>query len=273
MSDAVFQKYRQFIYSQTGIYFSDNKKYLLESKVQKRLNASKINTFEEYLNHISSIGKSASERLLFYEAITINETYFFRSEQQVDAMENIVIDQLCKAKNSSGSFRVWSAASSSGEEAYTMSLLITDKMKHRYPSVDFSVVGTDISSSVVETAKRGIYREYAVRNIPPSYMQKYFNKQNDTYHLSDSVKRMASFSVANLFDSADLRQLGKFDVIFCCNVLIYFDMLSKQQVVSSLYDALNPGGYLFIGYSESLHGISNAFEVVHFPKVLAYRRP
>lgn len=190
----------------------------------------------------------------------------------MDALEQVLIPSILQGNSAKSTFKIWSAASSTGEEAYTMAMIISERIKPKFPHVNFQIVGTDINNAVLDSARRGVYRDYAVRNVPSAYMQKYFRKDGDVYILSDQIKRMVSFNYLNLYDTNSMRQMQNFDVIFCCNVLIYFDLASKQQVVSSLYDSLNKNSFLFIGYSESLHGISKAFELVHLPKALAYKK-
>lgn len=272
MNERMFEEYRQYIYKLTGILFTETKKYLLEGRIGKRLTVNNMKSFEQYLDFIKNPATAQTELPALYEAITINETYFFRSEQQVEAMEKILIPEILKKKVNPGVFKIWSAASSTGEEAYTMAMVINEKIKPMFPNTQFQIIGTDINNAVIDSARKAVYREYAVRNVPPPYMQKYFVKNGDFYHLSDTIRRMVQFNYLNLYDSPSMKQMQSFDVIFCCNVLIYFDLASKQQVVASLYDALNKGGYLFIGYSESLHGISKAFELVHLPRALAYQK-
>ena len=125
---------------------------------------------------------------------------------------------------------------------------------------------------MLETARKGVYREYSVRNMPKLYLEKYFTAEDGRFVVHDEVKKVVRFEPMNLYDQVRMRQMTNFDVIFCCNVLIYFDAPSKIQVVSNLYDALNRGGYLFIGYAESLHGISTAFKLENFPKTVAYKK-
>jgi chemotaxis protein methyltransferase CheR len=168
--------------------------------------------------------------------------------------------------------RVWSAASSSGEEAHTIAMLYLERLRVKYPGLELEVVGTDISTNVLETARKGVYRDYSVRNMPKYFLDKYFTVEDVRYLLRDDVKRLVRFDHMNLYDQTRMRQMTNFDVIFCCNVLIYFDAQSKIQVVSNLYNALNRGGYLFIGYAESLHGISTAFKLENFPKTVAYKK-
>jgi chemotaxis protein methyltransferase CheR len=133
-------------------------------------------------------------------------------------------------------------------------------------------VGTDISRSVVDTARKGIYRDYSVRNMPPAYMNKYLIADDGRYQVRDDVRALVRYEQMNLSDQVRMRAMSGFDIIFCCNVLIYFDTASKIQVVSNLYNSLNRSGYLFIGYAESLHGISTAFKLLTFPKTVAYKK-
>ncbi len=274
MTDAVYSEMRAFIYELTGIYFQDSKKYLLEGRLGKRLQILGLRDFTEYL-HILRNGTSRQEEMKsFFDAITINETFFFRNEPQFEAFEKSLVPEIVASKKTNGrcKLRAWSAASSSGEEAYTLSMIYTEKLKPKYPGLDFEVIGTDISPSVIETARKGIYREYSVRNMPKYYMGKYIESSDGRHAVRDDVRRLARFEHMNLFDQRAMRQMMGFDIIFCANVLIYFDTKSKIQVVSNLYDSLNKGGYLFIGYAESLHGISSAFKLVNFPKTVAYRK-
>jgi chemotaxis protein methyltransferase CheR len=272
MSQFTFEKIRTEIYNLTGIYYTDNKKYLLESRIQRRLDHLNLKTFEEYIDLIGSFSGREELNKLF-DAITINETYFFRAEFQFEAFENILIPELLdKAPSYNKVIRIWSAASSSGEEAYTIAMIIDHKLKNKYPNVKFEIVASDINETVVKAAQKGDYKDYAVRNIPKEYMDKYFTKSGTTYSISPMIKSMVSFKKINLYDNFAVKQIGKTDLIWCCNVLIYFDIPSKQKVVKSLYDSLNDIGYLFIGYSESLHGINNDFKLIHLPKAMAYKK-
>ncbi len=273
MSDDTFARLRDAIYGKCGIYFSDSKKYLLEGRIAKRLQSRNLETFEEYVDYIQS-PYNRDELNQLFEVITINETYFFRAEQQFDAFEKIIVPEIIKNRRGIARpvFRIWSAASSTGEESYTLGILILEKLKPMFPNVSFQIIASDINNAVIESAKRGVYKEYAVRNVPAHYLKKYFKQSGGTYQLSPEVKKLVKFMNINLYDQIAMKSISGCDVIFCCNVLIYFDIPSKQQVVSYLYDALNPGGYLFIGYSESLHGISKAFKLIHLPKAMAYKK-
>ncbi|MBI5464516.1 MAG: protein-glutamate O-methyltransferase CheR [Ignavibacteriales bacterium] len=273
MSDEMFRTFRGYIYELTGIYFQDNKKYLLEGRLSKRLQVLGLASYDQYFNLLKYGSQRKDELFALYDAVTINETFFFRNEPQFEALQNSLIPELMPKKKSSGQkLRIWSSASSSGEEAYTLSMIFHEKIRIKYPNVGLEVVGTDINSTVLDIAQRGQYREYAIRNTPKEYLNKYFVQQDGKYNLKDEVKRYARFEHLNLYDQQRMRAMRNFDVIFCCNVLIYFDAQSKTKIVSNLYDSLNPGGYLFIGYAESLHGVSKAFKLVNFPKTIVYKK-
>ncbi len=274
MPDDVFQRVRKYIYERTGIYFQDNKKYLLEGRLGKRLQMLKLQDYDEYLNLLKYGVARIEESRHFYDAITINETFMFRNEPQFEALEQKIIPEILAAKKGipNPKIRIWSAASSSGEEAHTLAMIFLEKIKPRFHGAQLEVVGTDINLSVLETARKGSYREYSIRNTPPAYLNKYFTVEDQRYNAKDEVRKFLKFQQLNLSDQASMKALGTFDVILCCNVLIYFDQKSKANVVQGLYNALARGGYLFVGYAESLHGVSTAFKMTSFPKTVAYKK-
>ncbi len=273
LSEETFQLLRKFIYERTGIFFADNKKYLLESRVGRRLSALKLDSFPDYFNALmNGIGTSEMPHLI--NSVTINETSFFRNDPQFAAMEMLILPELIKKRIEQGIYniRIWSAASSTGEEPYTIALIIREKFQARYPAVKFEIIGTDINTQVLETARRGIYKEYSVRNVPADYLSKYFDFRGDQFILKEEIKKMVRYTQLNLFDKGLMRTMKNVDIVFAANVLIYFDFNSKQAVVSSIYDSLNKGGYFFVGYSETLYGLTQAFKPVHFEKAIAYRK-
>ncbi len=274
MSNQLFEKWRQYIYENCGIYFQDNKKYLLESRLLKRIIYLGLETYDDYLKYLIDSVNGINEKKYLFEAITINETYFFRNQPQLDALIKTIIPAIVEkqGKENRTKIKIWSAASSSGEEAYSIAISIIDLLLPRYPKLEFEIVGTDISYAVVETAKQGVYKEYAIRNTPAYYLKKYFKVNGNNYEVNPEIKKQVSFKLLNLYDVSGMRSMFNFDIIFCANVLIYFDMNSKIKVVNQLYNALNKGGYLFIGYSETLHNISKAFKILSFPKTIGYKK-
>lgn len=270
----IFRQWRDFIYEKTGIYFQDNKKYLLESRLMRRLLHLKMSSYQEYLNFVKAAPQGRYELRYLYDAITINETFFFRNQAQLDALVLKVIPEIISEKKNlnQNKIRIWSAAVSSGEEAYSIAMMINDLISNKYPDFEFEIMGTDISNTALEAAVRGIYSEYSVRNVPIQFLKRYFRKIDNYYEISPMIKGMVDFKFLNLYEDVSMIGVNNIDVIFCANVLIYFDQNSKIKVINSLYRALNKHGYLFIGYSESLHGISKAFKIISFPKTIGYKK-
>lgn len=269
-----FDDWRRYIYDNCGILFQENKKYLLESRLQKRVTHLGFTSFDEYFDHLRFSSAGRDEKKYLYEAITINETFFFRNQPQLDALVTTILPPIIQAKGRFGKnkIRIWSAASSSGEEAYSVAISIIDLLKPKFPGLEIEIVGTDISTAVVETAKKGIYKDYSTRNTTGYYLKKYFRKIDGGLEIDDSIKKLVTFKVMNLYDDLSMKAVLNFDVIFCANVLIYFDQQSKIKVITNLYNSLNKGGFLFIGYSETLHNISKAFKLVSFPKTIGYQK-
>ena len=274
LSDETFASIRDFIYSKTGIYFPEKKKYLIEGRLAKRLQSLNIAQFEDYLYLLKYGQNRDGEFESLCNIVTINETSFFRNEAQMIAFHQKLAGEIIDGKKVQGarSLRIWSAACSSGEEPYTLAMLYLEHLKPRYPGLHVEIIGTDINTAVVDMARAGEYSHYAIRSLPELYVKKYFDNNNGLFRLRPEVKELVRFEYNNLIDHQMMRQMSHFDFIFCSNVLIYFDMKAKIQVVGDLYDSLNRGGYLFIGSSEMLHRISNAFKIVSFPKTTVYKK-
>ncbi len=274
LSHLSFEKFREIIYTSCGIYFQDNKKYLLESRLMKRISHLGMESYDEYFDYLKYNRNSEEEKKYLYEAITINETFFFRNPPQLDALVTTVVPELVAAKRKTGRtrLRIWSAASSSGEEAYSVGIIIADLLKPKYPDLEVEITGTDINQTVIETARSGLFKEYSIRNTPGYYLKKYFKPKGNAFEIDPKIKKDVSFKIMNLYDDNAMRSMVNFDIIFCANVLIYFDIKAKMKVVSNLYNSLNKGGYLFIGYAETLHMISKAFTIVSFPKTIGYKK-
>jgi chemotaxis protein methyltransferase CheR len=274
LSSKSFEVWRKYIYDSTGLYFQDNKKYLLENRLQKRISHLGINTFEQYFDFVKFNPSASAEIKYLYEAITINETFFFRNQPQLDALVATIIPEIIEIKQKLGKnkIRIWSAACSSGEETYSIAMMINDLIKPKNPQIEFEIIGTDINNAVIDVARRGSYKEYSVRNTPIFYLKKYFKSNGNSFDLDPNIKGMAYFKLSNLYDDLSMRTMINFDIIFCANVLIYFDQSSKIKVINNLYNSLNKGGYLFVGYSETLHGISKAFKLTSFPKTIGYKK-
>ncbi len=275
LSRQVFDNWRKYIYESCGIYFQDNKKYLLESRLFKRINHLNLSSYEAYLDYLKYNPLGSFEKKHLYNAITINETFFFRNPQQFSALTDFIIPEIIneKIKAKQNRIKIWSAASSTGDEAYSLAILITELFSSKYPNMNFEIVGTDIDEKAIETAKNAVYKEYSIRNTPPKYLNKYFKKEDGQYYVLDpKIKNLVRFKTLNLYDSVGMNSMINYDVIICANVLIYFDIESKKKVLESLYSSLSNSGYLFIGYSESLLNILEKFKSVNFAKTIAYQK-
>ncbi len=266
--DTTFKDLRDYIYEKSGIYIADTKKYLIENRLSRILHEKKLKSFEDYLKMIK-ISTNGNELSRLFDAVTTNETYYFREPQQLDIFINTVIPAVMAKKKAGQKLKIWSAASSSGEEPYTLSMMLTEKMIS--PS-RFEIYASDLSEAVLSSAKKAVYNSYSTRNIPGNYLKKYFTSIGQAHSLNTTVKNTVKFSKINLIDDKNLKSLRGMDIIFCRNVLIYFDAKAKQKVVSNLYDNLNPGGYLFIGSSESLHNVTRAFRPSVSNKVIMYQK-
>ena len=273
ISDKDFEQLRDFIYNICGMYFHTTKKYFLESRLTRRMEATGSKTYQDYYLLLKS--PRGSEELKFLmDEITTNETYFFRNVPQLAALENKLLPEIVEAKNKMGfrKLRIWSAASSSGEEAYTMAMILLEKRPTLLKDWIIEIVGTDINETVIAQAKEGIYNAYSVRNIPEMYKRKYIREENGKFILSPEVKKFVTFNKLNLYEDSKMIFMKSFDFIFCANVLIYFDIASKSKVVQHFYNNLQPYGYFFVGQSESLHGVNDKFKTVHFPGGFGYKK-
>lgn len=265
LNDSTFRQIRDFIYERSGIYITDSKKYLIENRLCKRIEERRLKGFEEYLTFLKN---DHEELMRLYDSITTNETYFFRENQQMEIFVNNLIPRITESKGSRD-IRIWSAACSTGEEPYTIAIMLRENMH----DLKFEIFASDISESVLSSARKGIYSSYSVRNVPPLLLNKYFRRNGQMlYELDHSLKRFVNFTNINLIDERKMRSIKGMDVIFCRNVLIYFDDRAKQKVVSLLYDSLRQGGYLFVGTSESLHNVTRAFRPLIFEKVVVYQK-
>ncbi len=275
LSDKDFEFFRDFIYNHCGMYFHSSKKYFLESRLSRRLEATNAPSLIAYMGMLKDTRTKSDEMLKLLDEITTNETCFFRNPPQLKALENVFLPEVVATKGKIGfrKLRIWSAGSSSGEEAYTMAMLLLEKRTSILKDWIIEIVGTDISETILAQARDGVYSAYSVRNTPDFYKKKYFREEpGGRFILSPDVKKLVSFSHLNLYEDAKMVFMKSFDFIFCANVLIYFDLASKTKVVQHYYNNLQPYGYFFVGQSESLHGVNDKFKTVHFPGGFAYKK-
>jgi len=255
ISDSEFNVFRSFIYDYAGINLSDEKKTLVTSRLSKRLRHYSLNSFQEYYDLINTSSPSG-ERQVAIDLLTTNETYFFREPKHFAYLEKEILPSWKGGKT----LRVWSAASSSGEEAYSIAMLLDDMLGTK----PWEIFGSDISSRVLKKAEKGLYPLNRIEGIPQSFLRKYCLKgvgeHEGTLLIEKKIRQKVRFSSVNLKQPPG--NLGLFDIVFLRNVLIYFDMETKQGIIRQIVEKMQPGGYLFIGHSESLKGINNSLESV-----------
>ena len=262
---------RDFICEKTGIFFSENKAYLLQNRISGRLRVLNIGTIGEYYNLLRHGGKRAREELLeLFCVVTTNETSFFRNAAQLDALREILKERLGNGK--SPFLRVWSAACSTGEEPYTIAILIMEVMEEIGRKIPFLVYGTDINVRALESAKKGVYSPYSLRNVDNGLKEKYFKKTGGAYQVKEELKCFVKIEFSNLVEPQEYAKYRNMDIIFCRNVLIYFTDDMKKKVVRHLYECLNPEGYLILGHAEILHNIAPIFKPIIFPGAIVYKK-
>jgi chemotaxis protein methyltransferase CheR len=248
MDDSEFALFQKMIYDITGINMTGAKKALVTGRLAKRLKHYGLASYADYFHFLKKEGNG--EQQIAVDLLTTNETYFFRESKHFDFLREGILP-----KWKTGARRIWSAASSSGEEAYTLSMVLSEHCSVN----EWDIVGTDICTEVIGKARLGQYPIERTDNIPTAYLKKYCRKgigsQEGTFVIANELRSRVGFVHANL--KSDLTRLGSFDVIFLRNVLIYFDIPTKKQVVENLCRQLKPGGFLFVGHSESLNGITN----------------
>jgi len=265
LSDKTYERLREYVYDRAGIRLSVSKRCIVESRLLRRIRENNLADFEEYLQFLSASGEK--ELKVLYNIVTTNETYFFREPQQFNVLVKDILPKVFERKRTRD-IRIWSAACSSGEEPYTTAAIL----KETVPPVRAEIIGSDISEAVLEAARRGVYSSYSVRNVPQNYLKKYFKAGENAYELDESIKKMVRFLHINLIDEKSVRAIRNVDVIFCRNVLIYFDDKSKRKAVSMLYDALAPNGFLVIGTSESLYNVTRAFQPIVIDRVVIHQK-
>ena len=277
MTLAEFRSLRDFIYAKSGIFFSESKQYFLENRLSKRIAELKLRSYGDYLSLLqgSQSGQGAAELKQLFEESTTNETSFWRNPPQIEAFQNIVLPDAAKQARERGQsrIRIWSAACSSGEEPYTLAMICQDLKDTVLRGLTVEILGTDISEKVLAQAQDAVYNSYTLRNLTPEQLQRHFIPLGkDLFQLKPEPKRLTTLKHCNLVDYPAYRQLGVFDVIFCRNVLIYFDEAAKVQVLKGFHGQLHPKAYLLVGHSESIHAFNTGFELLHFSKAMGYRK-
>ena len=274
IADSEFIQLRDFIYQQSGIFIAENRKYLIENRLSNRIKELNLKTFGEYYYFLRFDATRKEELTKLFEVITTNETSFFRNPPQLKVFQDKVLPMTLEEIRKKGvkKLRIWSAGCSTGEEPYTLSIILHEVLKTELSSWDIKITANDLSEAVLRAARQGRYNEYALRTTPKEIIDKYFIKRESVYDVQPKLKTLINFAPINLSDRLMLKRNERSHIIFCRNVIIYFDDEMKKQVIESFYDNLLPGGCMLIGHSESLHNISRTFKPEHHVGTIVYRK-
>jgi chemotaxis protein methyltransferase CheR len=262
---------RDLFVAKIGVHFGPEARFSLERRLRERLAALKLSTFAEYYQYLRFHPLAMPEWEEAVELLTTNETYFFREDYQLRSFKTELLPQLAALAKPRRRLSIWSAGCSTGEEAYTIAILL--KQSGLFSGWDVRVYGSDLSKRCVATARKGVYGAGAFRATPDDVKREFFVMKQDGHHVSDSIRAMCQFGQMNLLDEDKARLLGRADAIFCRNVLIYFDTEKRRRTIDIFHERLYPGGVLLLGHSESLLNVSTAFELLHLKEDLVYRKP
>ncbi|HET98503.1 MAG TPA: protein-glutamate O-methyltransferase CheR [Desulfurivibrio alkaliphilus] len=262
LSEAVFRKFSALVYQKTGIYLKAEKKELLNARLGKRLRALSMDSFSDYYDYVLN-DTSGEELVQMIDVVSTNFTSFFRENSHFELLTSQVLPELASRGGGKKELVIWSAAASSGEEPYTIALVTEDFFADK-PGWSYRILATDISTRVLAHARRGVYSLDRVAKVPQSYLKKYFQrgvgKAEGNVRVKEFLRRRISFERFNLMDNFPWN--GGLDVIFCRNVMIYFNRETQQVLLNKFHQALAPGGYLFIGHSESISSLKHGFSQI-----------
>jgi len=272
MPESSFRLIRDLIYEYSGIFFDDSSLYLLQKRLTRRVRTHQLKSFQDYYYLLKYDQGKEEEFNQVIDILTTNETYFFREANQLRAFTDEILPELVEKKvnQPSPSLRIWSAGCSTGEEPYSIAILLLEAAIPSHFQIE--IFASDISQRVLKVARQGIYTKSSFRATSPKYTQRYFNRMDQNFQVVNEVKKLVNFGQLNLLDENKMIFIRKMDVIFCRNVIIYFDNQAKRKVIDNLFTRLIPGGFLLLGHSESLINISTRFHLRHFVNDMVYQK-
>jgi chemotaxis protein methyltransferase CheR len=270
LGEDVFRLIRGLIRDYCGLFFDDASRFVVERRLSRRVMTHHLDDFRDYYRLLLYDKKREDEFTAIIDLLTVNETYFFRELNQLKAFSEEILPELRNTRKEK-KLRIWSAGCSTGEEPYTIGMLILEYGNLR--GWDIEILGSDINQRVLTTARRGAYRRNSFRCTEQHFIDKYFKEEGGAFTISDNVKELVNFCYLNLLDPVRIKFISHMDVIFCRNVLIYFDHEARKRVIDNFYERLLVGGYLLLGHAESLLNISTAFSLRHLKNDMVYHKP
>ena len=267
-----FAKFCEFFYRKTGIIFTESKRYFVERRILERMDLSQCSTFREYFATVR-FETAGQEMQRLVNAMTVNETYFFREDYQFDALISGILPELAVNKRPGDTIRIWSLPCSTGEEPYSIAIYILEGWD-RADDFNIEIIASDIDSQVLRQAHEGIYGERALSRIPPDIRKKYFSSvAGNSFQISAELRESIDFSAVNVVDDAQMHHYSDIDIIFCRNLLIYFDDLARRQAMETMYECLAPGGFICLGHSESMSRMSSLYKPRRIGDSIVYQKP
>jgi chemotaxis protein methyltransferase CheR len=261
----------EFLYRRTGMLFADDKRYFIDRRLAERIAATGSLSFQSYFAMLRADADHEIEHLV--NAFTVNETYFYREEHQLRCMTADLLATVLRDKNPEEPIRIWSIPCSTGEEPYSIAIWLMENWT-QVDTYNIEIVGSDIDTSVLKSAEEGVYGERALMRLPKGVIDRYFRDLgNGRYEIDAGLRNSVQFTRVNLVDPLSMAAYRGYDIVFCRNVLIYFDDASRRIAAENLYDCLRPGGYICLGHSETMSRISSLFQVSRFSDAIVYQKP
>ena len=265
-------RFRDFFYAKTGVQFSENKRYFVDKRVAERARANDCDTFRQYFMFLRSAG-SAGELQQLINLLTVNETYFFRENYQLESLVRFALPEIAARKRPGDTIRIWSLPCSTGEEPYSIAISVLDSWRQS-DQFQIEILGSDVDTRVLADAKAGIYGERSLQNVPPAARARYFTRRPENeYQIISELRESIDFFRLNISSKFEMSRHRNVDVVFCRNLLIYFDDVSRREAVEPIFESLVPGGFIFLGHSESMSRMSSLFSPRRLGDSTVYQRP
>ncbi len=279
LSNPEFLQFCDFIYRHTGLRFDVSKRYFVDRRLNDAMRETGLESFSEYLTLLSSPDSHERQRLI--NRVTVNETSFLRESMQLQCLADHILPEIQHRRTDKPvkpdhtdvrKVRIWSIPCSSGEEPYSISLYLHEKFAG-FQNEDFKLIASDINTEILEHAREGIFKEHSLRKLPVEWRDKYFIRTGECWKISEEIRSRVYFTRVNLHSSRDMEKISDIDVIFCRNLLIYFDKQSRQEALDRMYSSLKPGGFLFLGHSELISRFNTAFLTRKFGETYVFQKP
>jgi chemotaxis protein methyltransferase CheR len=273
LTPELYQRFVDLIYKKTGIWFETTKRYFVDKRLDERIAALGLADYRQYYQLLKFSGEQTEMQQLI-NRLTTNETYFFRDFSQLQGFAEDVLRQLVKEKIKAGDkrIRLWSAGCSTGEEPYTLAIILLEMLPEP-AQWTIEIMASDINTRVLDVARKGFYNNRSVKDVPMEYLERYFTQRFETHILNTKIRDMVTFKIINLMEEQEMKAQANYDLIFCRNVLIYFDTESRLSVLNHFYQSLRSDGYIYLGHAESVIRITDSFKMKRIGSTIAYYKP